>query len=454
MKKYERYKDSGVEWLGEIPEHWKVMMLKNLFSFNKGLSITKSDLVENGTPVISYGQIHSKANTGTTVGESLLRYVPSSFTLCNENSLTQIGDFIFADTSEDLEGCGNCVYIDKDGIYAGYHTIILRSKKIENNKFLSYLFLTDLWRNQIRSSVNGVKVFSITQTILSQTSIILPTVSEQEQIVKFLDSKTNIIDSIISEKQSLIDDLQGYRMSIITEAVTHGLNPDTPMKDSGVEWFGEIPKHWKVMKTLYCLSMPITDGPHTTPDFYDKGIPFISAEAVSSGNGYIDFSRMRGYISEDFYYECCKKYIPQRNDIFMIKSGATTGKVAIVNTDKIFTIWSPLAVFRCNNDVMYSKYMYYLLQSSIYQLQVQTGWSFGTQQNIGMRTLEKILIPVPLTNEQQNIVSYLDSKIEKISASISELTSQIKDLQDYRSALITEAVTGKIDLREWKGKTN
>ena len=134
------------------------------------------------------------------------------------------------------------------------------------------------------------------------------------------------------------------------------------MKDSGVEWIGEIPTNWQVGKTLYALSVPITDGPHETPELFDSGIPFVSAEAVSCGNGHIDFKHIRGYISQEFYDECCKKYIPQRNDIYMIKSGATTGKVAKVETDKIFTIWSPLAVFRCHPKRYHHEYLYYFIQ--------------------------------------------------------------------------------------------
>ena len=111
------------------------------------------------------------------------------------------------------------------------------------------------------------------------------------------------------------------------------------------------------MKTLFTLSMPITDGPHETPLLYEDGIPFVSAEAVSMGNGGINFNHIRGYISKTFYDECCKKYTPQRYDIYMIKSGATTGKVAIVETDVKFTIWSPLAVFRCNQQIMNPYYL-------------------------------------------------------------------------------------------------
>ena len=152
------------------------------------------------------------------------------------------------------------------------------------------------------------------------------------------------------EKQ--IDTLKAYKKSLITESVIEGLDKTVPMKDSEIEWIGYIPEHWETNRILYLLEQPITDGPHTTPEMQDTGIPFVSAEAVSCGNGRIDFDHIWGYISEEFYKECCKKYVPRRDDIYMIKSGATTGRVAIVDTDEIFTIWSPLAVFRCNKELV------------------------------------------------------------------------------------------------------
>ena len=189
--------------------------------------------------------------------------------------------------------------------------------------------------------------------------------------------------------------------------------------------------------------MPITDGPHTTPDLFDEGIPFVSAEAVSCGNGKIAFDHIRGYISEEFYNECCMKYIPQREDIYMIKSGATTGKVSYVDTDIKFTIWSPLAVFRVNKEKMYYKYLFYFLQSDAYQKQVQLGWTYGTQQNIGMRTLETLKICMPPLSEQHAIADALDEKCGIIDALVSEKEALISDLEAYKKSLIFEVVTGK-----------
>ena len=214
-------KDSGIEWIGEIPEGWEMKRLKNLFDFGKGLPITKENLKETGVSVISYGQIHSKQNSGTRIDDSLKRFVDELYLTSNSNSLVHKSDFIFADTSEDLEGCGNCVYVDEEQtLFAGYHTIIFSSKIKQSNKYLAYLFKTDAWRNQIRSRCNGVKLFSITKRILSNVNVILPPLSEQESIAKMLDSKCAQINSLIAEKESLIQDLAEYRKSLIFEVVT------------------------------------------------------------------------------------------------------------------------------------------------------------------------------------------------------------------------------------------
>ena len=214
-------KDSGVEWIGEIPEGWEVIPFKQMYGLGKGLSITKADLVEEGVPVISYGQIHSKSNTGTAIKDELIRYVPTSYLENNQDALVKVGDIIFADTSEDLEGCGNCIYIDKDmTLFAGYHTIIASNRTDTATRYLSYLFKTDCWRIQIRAVVNGVKLFSIPQRTLAATSIIIPPLAEQRAIADYLDRKCAEIDELIAIKQEKIEALKEYKKSVIFEYVT------------------------------------------------------------------------------------------------------------------------------------------------------------------------------------------------------------------------------------------
>ena len=216
-----KMKDSGVDWIGEIPKEWKVRAIKYMFRTSKGLNITKADLVEQGYPVISYGQIHSKNNTGTSVKEEMIRFVPETFIKTNPECLVSNGSFIFADTSEDIEGCGNAAYINTiNPLFAGYHTVILNPINQVSNKYFAYLFLTDCWRSQIRSLVSGIKVFSISQKIINTTSIIIPSSVEQESIANFLDEKCSEIDTLISIKEKKIEELKDYKKSLIYEYVT------------------------------------------------------------------------------------------------------------------------------------------------------------------------------------------------------------------------------------------
>lgn len=213
-------KDSGVEWIEKIPEGWNAVPLKTLFDFGKGLPITKENLVEEGIPVISYGQIHAKWNSGVTIHEELKRFVNKEYLETNPSCLVKKGDFIIADTSEDREGCGNAAYVDTDDtIFAGYHTVILISKKPNvDNKYLAYLFLTDAWRSQLRKRVSGIKVFSVSRKFLSETSVLIP--DNASKMVELLDEKCSHIDKLIFIKQQKIERLNQYKKSIIYEYVT------------------------------------------------------------------------------------------------------------------------------------------------------------------------------------------------------------------------------------------
>ena len=196
-----------VSWAGKIPSHWDVVPLKSKFNFSKGLSITKADLVDTGCPVLSYGQIHSKNNAKTGIVGELLRFVPDSITDGCSESLAVKNGFIFADTSEDLDGCGNCTYVDQNGIYAGYHTVNLKPKTEEDWKYLGYLFQTDAWRYQLRKELTEVKLYSISQKVLKSTTILVPPKEEREAIVAFLDSKCAAIDDAIERHKQIIEKL-------------------------------------------------------------------------------------------------------------------------------------------------------------------------------------------------------------------------------------------------------
>jgi type I restriction enzyme S subunit len=218
-----KMKDSGIEWIGQIPEHWEVLPIKNLFKFNKGLSITKEDLTEDGVSVISYGQIHSKDNKYYKINPALIRFIPYSHPQISQNERVKPGDFIFADTSEDLIGTGNFILNDgMESLYSGYHTILLKPKN-ENqilSRYLSFLFLSESWRAQIRSQVSGIKLFSLTQKIFKSSMLVIPPAVERELIASYLENRLTRIEKLVLIKEDEVQELEQYKKSLIYEVVT------------------------------------------------------------------------------------------------------------------------------------------------------------------------------------------------------------------------------------------
>lgn len=215
------------------------------------------------------------------------------------------------------------------------------------------------------------------------------------------------------------------------------------MKDSDIEWLGDIPINWYIHSLKRVLSTSITDGPHETPILYDEGIPFVSAESVKGGIINLDYKR--GYISLEDHGRFQRKVSPKKGDIFIVKSGATTGNVGLVITDQVFDIWSPLALVRGESSTVEQEFLYYQLLSNIFRVQVEQGWSYGTQQNISMKALGNIKVIVPPLEEQKTIIKYLHNKCAQIDTIIAKEQSVIEKLQEYKQSVITETVTKGLD---------
>lgn len=213
--------NTNYEWATQIPVKWRIVPLKKLFNFEKGLPITKDDLIENGIKVISYGQLHSKQNKSVFIDDSLYRFVSEKFLQSCPGCLVKKDDFIFADTSEDLEGTCDFVHVNvSDTIFAGYHSILFRNNNTENPEFLSYVFLSDFWREQFRCRVSGVKLFSLTQKLLNQGVVFLPDIDEQKNIANYLDKQCALIDDEIDTISKKINSLKRYINPMIYEYIT------------------------------------------------------------------------------------------------------------------------------------------------------------------------------------------------------------------------------------------
>lgn len=440
-----KMKDSGHPWIGKIPEHWEVMRFKSKFATRKGLSITKADLTETGIPVVSYGQIHSKFNNGTRLVPELLRYVPSKFIKTDYYALVNNGDFIFADTSEDITGCGNAVFIDTPGpLFAGYHSIIASGGK--DNKYFAYLFQTDAWRSQVRCSVTGIKVFSISQSILSNTALIVPPLAEQGQIVAYLDAKCGEIDELIDVEQQMISGLESYRQAVITEAVTYGINPDSAIIDSDCDWFDSHPSHWHTEKirNLFVIrsekNNPIKTKKRLSLSI-DKGITLYADKTTNLDRFKDDFTQYQ---------------LAHPNDIVLNSMNMIVGAVG---KSAYYGCVSPVyyVIYSKNANVNMDYYgyllnipiirdVYHKLGQGIYAIERGDGRVNTCRLKVDYYEFIIRKVPVPPIDEQISIAKYLGQKNQEIDELIKVKQEKIETLKQYRQSLIFEAVTGKTDI--------
>lgn len=413
----EKMRDSDVDWIGEIPEGWEVKKFKYFFETTKGLSITKEKLTDKGIPVISYGQIHSKYGRKVDSTKDLLPFVPEDYLRYKQALLTK-GNFIFADTSEDIEGSGNfSTRTDGEGrLFAGYHTIIARLLDTKNNDFryFMYLFDSEWFRNQIRHSVSGVKVFSITQSILKNTTILFPiSLAEQKAVADYLDKQTSKFDQAQKLLKDEIERLRAYKKSLIYETVTKGLDKNVQFKDSGVDWIGEIPVGWEIARFKYLLDIKSGEA------LLNSNMVEGDYEVLGGGNSILGTHN---------------KWNVDENNILIGRVGSA-GAVNNV-TEKGFATDNALIVTTQQN----KQFMYYVLVASNLP-------RLNTSNAQPLITATKVLnyeavIPTTLT-EQVEIADYLDEKINKIDQIIKIKEQQLTNLSEQRKTLIYEVVTGK-----------
>ena len=433
MDRYKEYKDSGVQWIGEIPSHWVVEPFGRHFSYGKGLPITKADLQSKGIAVISYGQIHSKLNTGLTLSNELIRFVDEKYLHTNPNAILSNGDFIFADTSEDIEGSGNFAFNDyKETIFAGYHTLVARPKDLLYPKYFACLFSSKPWKSQIQSLVNGVKVYSINKGHLKKSFLLFPPLSEQEKIVNYIESRTSKIDAYIVEKEKELQLLNELKEAEIAKVVTQGLNPDVKMKESKTPLLGLIPAHWEERKMKYCFT-----------ERSEKNHPEEPVLCATQSQGVIPQSLYQNrvvVVNKGFEG---LKFVKVGD--FVISLRSFEGEIEYAYYQGII---SAAYTVLTSNDTESADYYKLLFKSFPFVQLLQTcvtGIREG--QNINYSMLSRKYIPLPPKTEQQAIVTYINEKCSKITFLISELESEIDYLKEYKQRLIADCVTGQVNVQ-------
>ncbi|MBT0603994.1 restriction endonuclease subunit S [Klebsiella quasipneumoniae] len=430
-KAYPEYKDSEVEWFDVRPLSWKVTRLKLETFMNMGQSPSSDDCNIEGDGLAF---LQGNAEFGK-VNPIEKQYCPVAKKIANP------GDILFSVRAP----VGAMNFADKKyGIGRGLCSISA-SEKV-TSPFLWWLLPT--YKYQLDAIATGSTFEAVSAEQLGNLCFALPSISEQSQIAAFLDHETAKIDNLIEKQQQLIELLKEKRQAVISHAVTKGLNPDVPMKDSGVEWLGEVPEHWSICR-IKQLSKQISKG--TTPstiggDFVDAGIRFLKAENI--GKSKFVNSLPEFYISNDVDKQISRSRLQER-DVLVIIAGATTGMVSVLQKEMLPANTNQAVSFIRTKNINHADWLYYWLGTDIVQRIIGMGAVQAAQPNLSMEDLGNIPILLPEQNELASICMEIEKQFVHFDSLICKAESAIDLMQERRTALISAAVTGKIDVRDW-----
>lgn len=414
-----KMKDSGIEWIGEIPKSWTITILSALFSERK---CKNSGLTENNLLSLSYGNIVRK---NIESNEGLL---PASFETYN---IIEPGNIVFrlTDLQNDKRSLRTGLCQERGIITSAYVTLQIRSN--DSPRYMHYLFHTYDLCKVFYGMGDGVRQ-GMNYEDLKRLRILRPDQETQRRIADYLDRKCSQIDTIIARQQEVIEKLRAYKLSVITEAVTKGLNPDVPMKDSGVEWIGAVPEHWDILKLQAHTRMltPMRDR----PEKLDGDIPWVRIEDYDGK--YISASKEGLGVSTETVKEMNLKIYPVGS--ILCTSSCDLGKCAIVTRELVSNQRFINIIPDSNTN---SDYLYYLMLSNAERL---NHLSTGTiQANLSRKAFEHLMVQFPPISEQKAIAEYLDRKCEAVELSINKKQGLIDRLSSYKKSLIYEVVTGK-----------
>jgi len=423
-KPYPAYKDSGVEWLGQVPEHWEVVPLKRLFQCQDGKRV----------PLNSEQRADIKGDIPYWGSGGVVDYIDQHIF---DETLILLGE----DGAPFFERDKPVAYVIEGKAWINNHIHVLKPFDEKASMWLVYYLNSVEYRNYIDGSTRD----KLTQDDMKTISILLPTLPEILSIVCYLDRETARIDSLVAAKTRFIELLQEKRQSLITRAVTKGLDPKVKMKDSGVEWLGQVPEHWEISAIKHWFTTTSGGTPDTKQQdrFYteDGGTPWIRTTDLN--NGRLDEFEIS--ITDDAIKETACSIVPCGSVLVAMYGGAgTIGKNALLKIDACIN--QALCALLPNRffDDEYT-FLYVQFYKPYWMIDAE---SSRKDPNINQDLVKNAKIMRPSINEQHDIVEYINRKTTRIDALIEKTQRSIELLKERRSALITAAVTGKIDLRE------
>lgn len=431
MKRYAEYKDSGIEWIGEIPKEWSVVPIKRILSAIQDGTHATFTRVANGSPLLSAKNV---SDNGVEISDNESLISEEDFNAIVSNGFPMTGDVLLCCVGT----IGRCCIYSFDKQMAFQRSVsFLRVNSKMSNRFLLYSLKSVALVRQMIAFANSSAQSGIYIGIVKSLMLTLPPVAIQQSIVTYLDHKTAAIDELIADKQKLVTLLQEKRTAVISEAVTKGLDKTAKMKGSGVEWIGEIPQSWDIKLVSRMATIIRGASPRPAGDeryFNGSDVHWITVAEVTNGD--------EKYITDTESYLTnegkSKSRFVESGTLLLSNSGATLGVPKITLIDGCINDGS---VAFLDLDVT-QMYLFYAFKCRTSELRKQMQ-GYG-QPNLNTTIIKNIAFPYPDKVEQQQIVAYLDQKTAQIDALISDINEQIEKFKEYRQAVISEAVTGKV----------
>ena len=441
MKRYEKYKNSGVEWIGEIPEGWEIRKFGSV-SYMKGRigwqGLKQSEFTKNkNDPFLITGM---NFHDGKIRWNEVYHITEDRYDEASEIQLYD-GDVLFTKDGT----IGKLLFVNKipypHKASLNSHLLVLRP--LYNEYYPRYLYyqLQGLpFKHHVELTKTGTTFFGITQEAMGHYKVILPSLNNQAVIANYLDRKTAEIDELIAQKERLLELYEEEKTAIINQAVTQGINPDVKLKDSGIDWLGKIPENWEV-KPLKMATKIIRGKfghrPRNDPDFYEGEYPFIQTGDVAGAGKYI--KQFHQTLNEQGF--AISQEFPINTLVMTI--AANIGDLAILSFKACFPD-SIVGFYPLHRNS--SEFLYYLFSSMKTEfLRVSTN---NTQLNINIDRISPLKIPVPSLTEQTAIVQHIETETARINTKITKTKKIISLQKEYRTALISEVVTGKIRVTE------
>ena len=420
-------KDSGVAWIGAVPSDYRTASIGSLFTIKKDIIGQEPETVLS----ITQTGIRPK-DLSSNEGQNASSYA--------HYQIVNVGDFAM----NHMDLLTGWIDISKyEGVTSpDYRVFTLNDKEMSADYFLrvfQYYYTNKVFFG-FGQGVATLGRWRLPAINFKKIDVPVPPILEQQRIVAVIDENIGKVDALIANVQAQIEKLKAYKQSVITEVVTKGLDPTVPMKDSGVEWIGEMPEHYKVAKIKKVCANKISDGTHSTPEYAseDDGFPFLSSKDVR--NGYINWADIK-YITLETHEQIKRNITPKVGDVLLSKNGSI-GFSAVVEDDREFDIYVTLALLRPNSLIL-SKYLKYALDCDTTQKQFSLHLIGIGVPNLHLHVIQDTKILLPPVEEQQGIVTHLDEKCIQIDRLIAIKQAKIEKLEQYKRSLIYEYVTGK-----------